>query len=536
MQMTGGEAVVTELLEHGVDTVFGIPGGQNLAIFDALSSRTDRIRNVLGRHEQGLAFMADGYARASGRIGTVITTSGPAVANLACAMGQATTDTSPVLAVASAVRTELIARGRGGLHDCGDALEVMRPVCRHVRRCSSVAEIPRTLQELIDKLRNGRPGAAFCEVPCDVLGNRADVEILRPLECRRAEPEQDAVAAAVDLLVRARRPLLLVGTGATISGAGPQIVDLTARLGAIIIHTVLGRGLVPADHPQVVSADGALVTEVSEVIAAADVVLAVGTMFKQEDTADWRMRPGEKLIHVDIDAEEIGRSYRPEVGIVADAKRGLAAILAQLPDRQPAPSEWIARGKQAEAARLARRREQSPTEMKVLDVLLDVAGRDAILACDRCSLGYWTFRCGPAYAPRSFFYPMGFGGLGGGLPQAIGAKLACPDKTVICVIGDGGFQFTGSELATAVQENVPIVVVLCNNGGYGAIRAAQDRDFGGRRFAVDLVNPDFQALAAAYGVPASRCDNPQEFEAGLRAAVDSGELRLVELTVDLADP
>lgn len=527
---------MAELLRHGVDTVFGIPGGQNLAIYDALHGEQHRIHHVMGRHEQGLGFMADGYARASGRVGVVITTSGPAVANLACAMGQATTDTSPVLAIASAVSSELIGKRRGGLHDCGDAADIMRPVCRHVRRCNRVEDIPRVLQELFHLLRAGRPGGAFCEVPCDVLDTVGEMEILSPLNVEHTRPQKQSVTAAAELLAQAQRPLLWVGTGATVSGAGSEIAELAGRIGAIIVHTSLGRGLVRSDHPQVVSNDGALLTEVSETIADADVVLAVGTMFKQEDTAAWQTRFGNKLIHIDIDAEEIGRSYDVEIGIVADAKATLSALLEVLPNRVPAPVEWIDRGKQAEASRLAQRRRQSPTEMKALDILRDAVVGDGILVCDRCNLGYWMYRCGPAHAPRTFQYPMGYGGLGGALPQAIGAKLGCPDKTVVCVIGDGGFQFTSTELATAVQENVPIVIVLCNNGRYGAIRAAQDRHYAGRRFAVELTNPDFQMLAAAHGVSASRCDNLDEFETQLNAAIASNKLRLIEITVDLADP
>ncbi len=174
--------------------------------------------------------------------------------------------------------------------------------------------------------------------------------------------------------------------------------------------------------------------------------------------------------------------------------------------------------------------------MKALDILRAAVAGDGVLVCDRCSLGYWMYRCGPAHMPRTFQYPMGYGGLGGALPQAIGAKLACPERVVVCVIGDGGFQFTATELAAAMQEKTPFVIVLCNNGRYGAIRSAQDRNFAGRRYAVELTNPDFQMLAAAYGIAASRCDSLDDFQTQLKADVDSNELRLVELTVDLADP
>ena len=534
-RMTGGEAVVATLKAHGVDTIFGIPGGHNLPIYDALA-RQDNIRHILGRHEQGLGFMADGFARASGRVGIVTTTSGPAVANLACAMGGATTDTSPVLAIASTVRTELVGKDRGGLHDCGEAIEVMRPVCRHVRRCNRAEEIPAVLTDLIHKLRNGRPGGAFCEIPCDVLKSEVEVEIPRPVIQEGNEPNPGQVLSAAKLLAAALRPLLWVGTGATISDAGAEIELMATRLGAIVVPTTLGQGILPADHPNVVTPDGALWTGVNDVMAAADVVLAVGTMFKQEDTVDWSTRPGEILIHIDIDPDEIGRSYPPEIGIVADAKQALSAILQQLPSRQPADSGWVARGKQAEADRLNKRRKQFPTEMHALDILRAAVPGDGILVCDRCNLGYWAYRCLPVYAPRTFQYPMGYGGLGGALPQAFGAKLASPQKAVVCVIGDGGFQFTATELAVAVQENISVTIVLCNNNAYGAIRANQDRNFEGRHFGCILKNPDFQKIAAAYSIPSTYAGSLETFDQALKRGIQLNRLNLIELTVELSDP
>ena len=173
--------------------------------------------------------------------------------------------------------------------------------------------------------------------------------------------------------------------------------------------------------------------------------------------------------------------------------------------------------------------------MRTLDVLRSVVPKDGILVCDRCNLGYWAYRCLPAYAPRTFQYPMGYGGLGGALPQSFGAKLACPDKDVVCVIGDGGFQFTAPELAVAVQENIPVTIVLCNNNAYGAIRAGQKRSYGGRYFGVSLQNPDFQMLAASYGVPSVKVDRIEEFEKALQLGIDSKRLNLIELTLELQD-
>lgn len=533
--MTGGEAAVAALASQGVEIIFGIPGGHSMAVYDALAKQRG-IRHVLGRHEQGLGFMADGYARSSGRIGVLTTTSGPAVANLAAAMGGATTDSSSVLAIASTVRSALVGKNRGGLHDCGEAIEIMRPVCRHVRRCIAVADIPEAITDLIVRLRNGRPGAAYCEIPCDILDAQEDVAIPPGVTAQRVIPRSQDIDSAVALLSAAQRPVIWAGMGAVAAGAGPEIERLADMLGAFIVPTVLARGIVPFDHPAAVMADGAALTEVNTVVAEADVVLAVGTMFKEEDTAGWATRLGDKLIHIDIDPAEMGRSYPPAVGIVADAKAALGEILRRLKRSSPAAPAWRARGKRAESDRLEKRCQKSPVEMKVLGLLRDAVPRDGILVCDRCNLGYWAFRCMPMFVPRTFQYPMGYGGLGGALPQAFGAKLACPDKTVVCVIGDGGFQFTATELAVGVQEGIPVTIILCNNRAYGAIRSKQDKSYGGRRFGCDLKNPDFLALAAAYGIPAVRADSPEAFSRALAGGIASEKLNLVELTMELCDP
>jgi len=451
-------------------------------------------------------------------------------------MGQATTDTSPVLAIASTVGSNLVGKNRGGLHDCGQSLDVMRPLCRYVHRCDRPEEISSTIAELIHALRTSRPGGAYCEIPCDILSSTAEIAVSSPLPCERLKPDARLIGEAAKLLSKSHQPVIWVGTGATISEAGPEVQALASKLGAIVVTSLLGQGLLPSDHPNVIRPDGALLTEVNEVVADADVVLAVGTMFKQEDTADWRTRLGGKLIHMDIDPAELGRSYHPDIGIVGDAKASLTALLEQLPFDSAVDPEWVKRGKEAQAKRLQRRRSQSPLEMQALDILRKAVPRDGILVCDRCNLGYWAYRCLPVYSPRTFQYPMGYGALGGALPQSFGAKLACPDKAVVCVIGDGGFQFTAPELAVATQEDISVTIVLCNNNAYGAIRSSQDRNFGGRRFGIDLVNPDFQKLSSAYGIPSQRVNDLDDFERVLSPAIDFDKLNLIELAVELADP
>ena len=348
-QLTGAEAAIAAIEAQGLTTVFGVPGGHSVPLYDALSRATS-LRHVLGRHEQGLAYMADGYYRASGEIAVVTTTSGPGVAGLAAPLGGACTDTSAVLVVSSTVHSDLLGKNRGSLHDLNDALEIMRPVCGTVARCERVDAIPGVIRDLVSGLRNSRPCPAFCEIPQDVLKTAGEVDILPEVKRERTAPDPDAVAGAVRLLANAERPLIWTGTGALLSGAGEEVDRLARKLGAWVLTSMLGQGLLPNDHPHLVRRDGVVMNPVNRMIAEADVILAVGTMFKQEDTGFWKVKPGGKLIHIDIDADEIDRTYPADVGMVADARAALEAIAGELPDRAPADPAWVSRAKDLQVA------------------------------------------------------------------------------------------------------------------------------------------------------------------------------------------
>ncbi|MDP6152852.1 MAG: thiamine pyrophosphate-binding protein [Phycisphaeraceae bacterium] len=532
---TGATALVSALAAQGIDRIFGVPGGHSVPIFDALSQQ-EAVRLVLGRHEQGLVFMADGYSRASGRIGVVTTTSGPGVANMAAAMGQATTDTSAVLAVSTTVATTLVRQNRGALHDLNDSLEIMKPVCRAVRRCERADEIPHVIAELVGQLRNGRPGGVYCEIPHDLLSASVPATDPPTVAVAPEPPESACVETAGQWLGGAQQPLLWAGTGTVISGAGDVLAQLAERLGAVVVTSALARGVLPAQHPNLIMRNPLAGGPVDELIADADVVLAVGTMFKQEDASLWNIKFDGKLIHVDIDEEEIGRTYEPDLGIVADARVALEAIVAALPDRAPADTAWLDRANNAQRELFGQIRQLAPAETQAVEVLRHALPEGTIVVADRCSLGYWAHRCLPANRPRCFQYPMGYGGLGGALPQAIGAKIACPDQPVVCIIGDGGFQYTGTELIMAVQEQTPITIVVCNNRSYGAIEAGMQLNLGRAELGCNLLNPDFQKFADAYGVAACRTDTLDAFAAALTTSVLLDAINLIELTVELRDP
>ena len=460
--LTGGEAVVETLLACGIDTVFGIPGGHSLPVYDALS-RHERIRHVLGRHEQGLGFMADGFARASGKIAAVSITSGPAVANLTCSLGQATTDTVPMLVVASTPRANLVGQNRGGLHDLNNSLDLARPVSRYVAHCESVSEIPGVISDIVQSLRSSRPGA-------------------------------------------------------------------------VVSTTVRGRGVVAGDHPNVIFPDGIVPTELDEIYANADVVMAIGTMLRQEDTADFSLPIRGKLIHIDIDPEEFGRSYPADLAVHADACCACDAVIGLLDGIEPATETWAKEAKQKLADRVETRRKANPKDLSFIENFREALPRDTMLFADRCNIGYWWFRYSPGYEPRTFHYPLGYGGLGGALPESLGARIACPDRRLICVLGDGGMQFTMPELMVAVQEDLNVPIVVSNNNCYGAIKAGMTRNKFNSGFGTAIRNPDYGKIADAYGIPYCRTDDRAEFLEQVRGEVEQQRLILMEFVNDISDP
>lgn len=533
--LTGGEAVVETLLACGIDTVFGIPGGHSLPVYDALS-RHERIRHVLGRHEQGLGFMADGFARASGKIAAVSITSGPAVANLTCSLGQATTDTVPMLVVASTPRANLVGRNRGGLHDLNNSLDLARPVSRYVAHCESVSEIPGVISDIVQSLRSSRPGGAYVQIPTDVLASRGKAEIPSRVDTSPLPADDRAIESAAAILREAKRPLIIAGTGAMVSGAGPSIQTLAEKLGAVVSTTVLGRGVVAGDHPNVIFPDGIVPTELDEIYANADVVMAIGTMLRQEDTADFSLPIRGKLIHIDIDPEEFGRSYPADLAVHADARCACEAVIGLLDGIEPATETWAKEAKQKLADRVETRRKANPKDLSFIENFREALPRDTMLFADRCNIGYWWFRYSPGYEPRTFHYPLGYGGLGGALPESLGARIACPDRRLICVLGDGGMQFTMPELMVAVQEDLNVPIVVSNNNCYGAIKAGMTRNKFNSGFGTAIRNPDYGKIADAYGIPYCRTDDRAEFLEQVRGEVEQQRLILMEFVNDISDP
>ena len=531
MQMTGGEAVVHALKVHDVDTVFGIPGAHNLALYEALLD-AGGIRHIVARHEQGAAFMADGYARASGKVGVCLCTSGPAVLNAVTSLGTAYCDSSPVLCIASEIPSKMIGKEKGFIHECRDQLACLRPVTTWCRLAREVPTIPGMLQEAFLKMQEGRPRPAALEIPCDVLDASDNVEIPEPATWVRRQPSSESIEKAAQLLSQSRRPVIWAGGGLISSGASAELRELAERLQAPIFTTILGRGAIAGDHP--LSAGSAMVHPAArEFVASCDVMLAVGTRFTEEEAIGWTLRLPDNLIHVDIDPQEMGRNYPPTVAVVGDARESLRQLNGSLDAMQTKVME----ARDGEVARLRQQivddcRQIAPQGVELVETLRSALPREAIIVSDLTLAAYWCRRLLDVYEPRTSIYPWGFCTLGFGVSAGIGAKAARPERPVVVISGDGGFLFNCQELATAVQFQLPIVVLLFNNNSYGVLKPQQQVRYG-RTLGVDLVNPDFVALAESFGCRGLRVTSLDQLGPAVSQALESDRTWVIEITCDV---
>jgi thiamine pyrophosphate-dependent acetolactate synthase large subunit-like protein len=533
MAITGGQAVVDTLAAEGVRHAFGIPGVHNLAVYDALL-RQSAVRHVLARHEQGAAFMADGYARASGEPGVVLVTTGPGATNTLTPLAESYIDSVPVVVVMSDVASHLVGRDLGALHEVPNQIECFRPVTRWAEAVSEAAAIPGALAAAFDLLRTGRPGPVAISIPTDCLTARIDEQPRRATPSRRPPCHVADIAEAARLLEAARRPLVIAGGGVIAAGAERELQALARRLGAPVVTTVGGRGAVDERDPlwHSVLPDR---RATGPALRAADVVLAVGTKLGHRSTEKLGagLEPGQTLIHLDLDGAVLDRMWKAQLGIVGDARDGLARLLEALGPRAAA-SAWDAR--MLAAARADTSPRFTAELAGAIATLRAALPEDAIVVSDQTGLTYWMEWRFPVYRPRTFLYPVGCATLGYGVPAAIGAKIARPDRPVIAIAGDGGFMFSVAELATAVKERLAIPFLVVNDDRYGAIRWLQEKFYEGRWGEADLVNPDFIALAHAFGARGERLPSSAALPDALARAFAADGPTVLELRLAVEPP
>jgi acetolactate synthase-1/2/3 large subunit len=522
--MTTGEAIVEALIAHGVDSVFGLPGAHMYDFNDALARRADAIRFITTRHEQGAAYMAYGYAKSTGRVGVYTVVPGPGVLNSAAALCTAYGATAPVLCITGNIMSHLIGRGRGQLHELPDQLALLRGLTKWAERIDHPTEAPHVMAEAFRQLASGRIRPVAVETPWDVFGQKAQVvPPVRSAPIPAPSPDPDSIARAAALISAARRPLITVGAGAL--HAGESVLRLAALLQAPVTAHRSGKGIVSDDSPYALDSVAAY-----EYWKDADLLIGIGSRLELQHFR-WRWLPENvKTVRIDIDPTEMVR-LKPDVGIVADSAAGTCALIDAL-ERSIGRRD----SKEAEFAGLRQRAriqiQRIQPQMGYIDAIREVLPRDGFYVEEISQVGF-TSRFGfPVYGPRRYVTCGYQDNLGFGFNTALGVQVANPGKAVVAVSGDGGFLFGSQELATAVQQRIPVVTVLFNNESYGNVRRDQIERYQGRTLGADLLNPDFAKYTDSFGALALRAESPGELRTALERAFQANTPTVIEVPID----
>lgn len=530
MRMTGGRAVVEALVRSGVDTVFGIPGVHTLEIYDGFFDHEDSIRHIVTRHEGGAGFMADGYARATGKVGVCLVITGPGVTNTVTALGEAFSDSSPVLMISSQNQTDHMDRDVGALHQLKDQLALTSGCTAWNQRVTDPADIPGAVSAAIGYLQTHRPRPVHIEIPTDVLEAEAEMnfqDCRTPGTFRASSPQVDQ---AVEILLGAERPLLWIGGGAV--GASEALTELAEMLGAAVVCTGAGKGIVRDDHPLSLGSN-LRSDEVREFVGTTDAALVIGSELGVVDTGGGQVPLPDATVRVDVDAPGGDRLYRPRLEIRSDARLFAEELLRRLgPVVVERDADAAFRAEVQEVRDTVADNASDAGEVRaIVDVLRQSLLPEDVVVCDMTMLCYRATSLYPALQPGTFLFPRGFGTLGWSMPAAIGAKLGDPDRNVVSLCGDGGFLFTVQELATAVKYELPLPILLMNNESYGVVERNQERRYG-RALGTDICNPDFMLMAESFGAIGRRLTDAAELPAALSETFSANRPTIIEFRVD----
>jgi acetolactate synthase-1/2/3 large subunit len=506
-RVSGAVALLEAVAAHGVDTLFGLPGGQLDHFFDAIYTAGDRIRLIGTRHEQGAAYMAFGYARSTGKVGTYCVVPGPGVLNTAAALCTAYACNAPVLCLTGQIPSTAIGRGRGELHELPDQLATLRTLTKWAARIDHPSQVAALVAQAFRELTGGRPRPVSLEMPMDMMGLQTTIpDAYAPPIPEPAPVDLTDVERAAELIAAAEFPMIYVGGGAV--DAAEEIRDLAERLGAPVVSFRAGRGILSDEH------DLALTLPAGHrVWPKVDLLIGVGSRL-MEPLHHWGHAPQLKVVRIDIDPVEMSRLGEPDVGLLGDARVTLRALTDALRSRKRPATGWAAAVSAAKLA-VARDIQKIQPQLAYLEAIREALPRDGIFCDEITQCGFASWYGFPVYRPRSHINCGYQGTLGYGFATALGVKVAHPHKPVVAIAGDGGFMFNVQELATAVQYKIGLVTVIFNSNSFSNVKRQQQEWFGNRTIASDLVNPDFVKLAQSFGAAGVRVNSP----AGLRKAL-----------------
>ena len=520
--MKGGDILIECLKAQGVRCVFGMPGTQNIQIYDSLLRHgVGVIDHYLVRHEYASTQMADGYARSTGEVGVALTVPGPGASNASTGIVEAFTDCVPVLLITGQSDSEFYARDPSKMFHGLDQMSFFESVTKYCAIAQTIEDIPSVVENAFRAMRSGRPGPVVLEFPMDVVTGEGEVSIPSRVERQSAAPPNAAdLQSAAEALRNAERPVLFAGSAVIHSDAREELQQLAEKLNAPVAVARCAKGALPEDHPlalQIVYGYPGY-----QAMQMADCTLAIGPRFTSIDTRTWTFQPPRPLIQLDEDPREIGREYPCDIGVVGDLKLALQALIEEIDRDKDSWTQPLERIRDRFAA-------QPP--LPLLPEIREVLPDDGILSVDVHGIGYASFAEYPVLDPRTFLYPNIGVALGYAFPAALGAKVAHPEKPVVCFSGDGGFMMGSPELATAMMYGINVVTVVVNDGALSAIKGSQQKGCNGRTIDTDLSNPDFIEFAKSFGAYAVRVDEIADFKGALQDALAADRPALIEVSM-----
>ncbi|MEM2073816.1 MAG: biosynthetic-type acetolactate synthase large subunit [Nitrososphaeria archaeon] len=536
-KLSGAQALIDSLKQEGVEVIFGLPGGAILPVYDILYDSD--IRHVLVKHEQSAAHMADGYARVSDKPGICMATSGPGATNLVTGIATAYMDSSPVVAITGQVARAVI--GKDAFQEA-DIIGITTSITKYNFQPRSVLEVPKVVKLAFKLATLGRPGPVLIDLPKDVQIEVDEIAFSENLEFPRLKynvtPHPLQVEKAATLLLNAEKPLILAGGGVIISNASQHLLALSELLMIPVATTLMGKGCFPENHPLSLGTVGMHGTyEANRAILEADVILAIGCRFSDRTTCNVsEFCPDAKIIHVDIDASEIGKNRKVDVPIVGDAKETLSKIYDEVVKRlcRREKSLWLKRIEEIKSegeSVYGDVQENSLSPIKILKVLREILPYDTIVTTEVGQNQMWASLYFKALKPRTFITSGGLGTMGFGFPASLGAKVAKPDTPVLDIAGDGSFMMTSNMLVTSVNENIPVMVVILNNSMLGMVAQWQRLFYNRRYSAVKLVNPDFIKIAEACGAIGVRVGSLEELKNTVEQALKNEVTTVIDVPI-----
>jgi acetolactate synthase-1/2/3 large subunit len=524
--ITGGQALASQLAREGVEYVFGVPGVQLDYAIDGLAGVSDQVHYLNTRHEQATSYMADGYARTTGKVGVCMVVPGPGLLNAMAGLATAYACSSRVLCISGQIPSNAIGRGFGLLHEIPRQSMMLGALTKWSACAAGPDEVAPLVNQAMRQLRGGRPQPVGLEVPPDVLQATTSADLPQPIaHDEPTVPQSGLLERAAQLIARAQRPLLYVGGGVVASNGSLALRGLAERLEAPVLMTGNGRGALDDRHPLALTALAG-----RELLADADLVLAVGTRFMNQQQMP-ALAPGAELLLLNADERDLGAPRTPTLAIRGDAALGLAALTALSDNAAKRPSRRAE--VQSVRTRFAERLGVVEPQSSWLRAMRTAMPDDGILINEFTQVGYLATAAWPVYQPRTYISSGYQGTLGYGFPTALGAKVGNPRRTVLSITGDGGFGWGLSELSTARKHAIGLVTVVFNDSAYGNVRRTQVEDFGGRIMGSELLNPDFVALAESFGVRGARATSPAELHGLLRETLgpDNHEPVVIDVPV-----